>query len=209
MLKNELSQNELKQRMNFSKMLDRQGKQIEGNSHIQGLLGGKKPSSKQEELFEDNILTELDRKFKLNTDRHLNTLDSIEDLKRLIQNKKMIEINFNHPRHYKKLLYTISFMCFATILWVITYTPTQTIIKDKIIEKTVEVNKVIYPYFAQKYINLRKSPSTKADKILVIPPNTLLKTITKDGAWTQVEFRDYINNKIHRGWIYGENFKKI
>ena len=207
MLKNELTQSELKKRMNFSQMLDRQSKQIQGNSHIQGLLGGQKKESNPDISDHNIILADLDRHFKLNTDRHLNTLDSINEIKELLNNKKIMELNFNHPRHYKKLLYTVLIMCLGTIIWTVNYTPIKVVTKEKIIEKTIE--KVSYPYFAQKYINLRSAPSTQATKKLVISPNTVLKILEKNGDWRKIEFRDYINHKTIQGWIYGENIQKI
>ncbi len=60
-------------------------------------------------------------------------------------------------------------------------------------------------YVATKHVNLRLEPSTNSEVIYILSPNMLVEVMEKKGNWFSVQFFDYIEGRLKKGWAYGEH----
>lgn len=61
-----------------------------------------------------------------------------------------------------------------------------------------------------KFVNLRSKPSTRSGQIsYTVSPNRPMEVLGKKGNWFEVQLRDYLEEKGHRGWVYGDFLKVI
>ncbi len=75
-----------------------------------------------------------------------------------------------------------------------------------------QVEKVVKKEFHTpiKYLNLRATPSTKGEKLEVVAPNTRIEIIKTDGDWVQIQYKNYLRDTLHTGWVYDiKNLKSI
>jgi len=51
-------------------------------------------------------------------------------------------------------------------------------------------------------VRLREKPTTQARKIKTLSANVMVEEIERQGQWLLVEFFDYVDGKLKRGWVY-------
>lgn len=206
--KNALSQEKLKERLNFSKMFDRQAGQIQQTKHIKNLLNPieEKP---QEVLTSKNEFHEQNQLLV----KRLNRLEEILILKmeKLEQkNLKSILIDFTQLRTHK---YLAGAIIFASLIISISHLSSQEVItKEKIVYKPQTINptgKVKDLFILTKFVNLRESPSKSGIKIDTLAPNSSVKILEELRGWKKIQFKNYVQDKTIIGWIYGENLKRV
>ena len=90
-----------------------------------------------------------------------------------------------------------------------TQAPKEEVVANQEIIKNTLKNETQKKYFLIKYINLRSDSSTKADVITVLPKNAIIEVLAKDSNWTHVSYKDHVENKIYKGWIWGDNYKEV
>lgn len=58
-------------------------------------------------------------------------------------------------------------------------------------------------------LRLRTGPSTESETVLVLPPNTMVREVGQEGRWLEVDFFDYLEAAVHRGWVYKRHLKAV
>ena len=178
---NSLTQKNLKERMNFSKMMETQEKQIK-NSPVVDLIQPTDIASLKKDLndkSQENLLNNLSCH-----------LDLIE--------KKMTKSN--------KLIYFL-LSIIALSLFLQTFRADEKSKDQTLITSTSKHKEVQERFIAKKFINLRSSPSTKSKKLKVIPPHAILKRIEAKNNWSLVEFNNQLDNTSSKGWVYNDLIK--
>lgn len=64
-------------------------------------------------------------------------------------------------------------------------------------------------YVVTERVRLREKPSTKARKIKSLSPNEMVEQIEQQGQWLHIEFFDYIDGKLKRGWVYKRHLQPV
>jgi hypothetical protein len=190
----------LKARMNFSKMFDRQEKQISETPHIQNLLT---PSTKENSkpVFSYSDFEQISE--KLERIEGLVEASRISRIENAISDAHTIkkEFKINNP----KPLYAL-----AVGLLVIGFSLAMTKATPIIKTKTVTVApKLVQKYVVTDYINLRAKASGSAKKLTVLAPNFTVELIESKRGWNKVKYTDLLKNKDLIGWVYGTNFKAL
>lgn len=57
-------------------------------------------------------------------------------------------------------------------------------------------------YVVKEKVRLREKPTTQARKIKTLSPNVMVEEIERQRQWLLVEFFDYVDGKLKRGWVY-------
>lgn len=77
--------------------------------------------------------------------------------------------------------------------------------QDKVLRKLEELQQAPATrkyHVVTEQVRLREKPSTKARKIKSLSPNQMVEQIEQQGQWLHVEFFDYVDGKLKRGWVY-------
>ena len=206
---NPLSDEELKERMSFKKMFERQEKQIRETPHIQNLLS---PSSENTSGPSDlkSRLEHLEDHYNMNTieQRFLQLETNLKSEINKIQPQRKIklDIQIKNKRHAYFILG--AFASSALLFGLISRPKTKIEYKDKIIyqeKKTKPVTK----YYMTKYVNIRTHASTTAEKITTLAPNSLIEIIQIQKDWKKIKYKNHISGKSVIGWAYGENLAPV
>lgn len=202
--KNALSEEQLKDRLDFTKMFDRQAGQIQQTKHIKNLLTPREelrevghfqpaPNKDYEVLFNEKI-DSLENKL-------LHHLDNINKA-----HKKQILLDFSGLKLDKILAGAI---VLGSLIIGIALIPKKEIIeKEKIVYKNLPIKNPSRSVVT-KFVNLRQSPSSKGLKLETLAPNSIVEILESKNDWKKLEFKDHLNNKTVIGWVYGENLKNI
>ncbi len=180
--------------INFSQMFDEQAKQVENNSHIQGLLSPNKANT-----IENKIDTKLDH---------------IEDLiKSMTPNVpelgpaevKTIKIDNTPKRIY---FYSAAIILAGLFIGVglTLNNPTPTKVVFEPIGQIQQSDKM---WVLTKYGNLRSAPSSKGSIITTLAPHLQVKELSASKGWIKVEFNDLLKNKVFIGWLYKPVLKLV
>ena len=180
--------------INFSQMFDEQAKQVENNSHIQGLLSPNKANT-----IENKIDTKLDH---------------IEDLiKSMTPNVpelgptevKTIKIDNTPKRIY---FYSAAIILAGLFIGVglTLNNPTPTKVVFEPIGQIQHSDKM---WVLKKFGNLRSAPSSKAKIITTLAPHLQVKELSASKDWVKVEFNDLLKNKVFIGWLYKPILKLV
>lgn len=191
----------LKQRMNFSKMLERQEKQINETPHIKNLLT---PSTKENSKSDDSQSA-----LKLVNDK-------LERIEGLIEASRISRIENaltqNQPKIEKTYLIKNTKPLYALATSIIVIAGALIMAKSTPVIKTKTLTvapKISTKYVVTDFINLRATASGSAKKLMVLAPNFLIERLSSKKDWHQVKFKDNLKGKSLIGWVYGKNFKKI
>ncbi len=213
--KNALNDEQLKERLNFSKMFDRQKGQIKQTAHIKNLLT---PSTKEDSLSQGVQSLENDYQLEKIEAKLQDRLGIIENnLIQKIENIKTpnpgIKPGIYFDLSNKNLVYKlIAGALVCSLLVAIGLSPKETIVtKEKIVYKATPAKQLPTPkkYVLTKFVNIRSSASSKGAKITTLAPNSIVKFIETKHGWTKIEYRDHLKEKTITGWAYGENLKEI
>ena len=180
---NPLSDEKLKERMNFAKMMQRQQDQIKETTHVSNLIKPNQDNTSNNELY--RLICTLENKISR-------------------QNR----FSFSLKELNRKQMYFL-FLCFAIAGFTYALSSRakpEVQYKEKIVYKR---KKLPEKFYLTKYVNIRAQASTKAKKMTTLPPNSIIEIIKEKGDWKKIKFRDYTNQKDLIGWAYGENLKKI
>lgn len=192
---NPLPDKELKERMDFMRMFERQEEQIKQTPHIQNLLiaeeDRKRPKNQQ------------DLRAKIN-DLEAVLLYKIDQLKR--PRRLKLDININNKRH----AYFIGAVALSTaVLFALLVKPeTKVEFKEKIIYQKAP-SKTKQQYFMTKYVNIRTDSKTSAKKLTTLPPNSVVEVLGEQKNWKRVKYLDHIKNKSIIGWAYSEHLRPV
>ena len=193
----------LKDRMNFTKMMERQEKQINETPHIKNLLT---PSTQN--INESSNTSADNEKFE-KIEQKLERIEGLIEASRISRIENALaepapikrEFKINNPKPLYALALSLTIVGFSLIM-------TKATPVTKV--KTVKVApKVIPMHVITDYINLRAKPSGSAKKLTVLAPNFTVELIKSKGDWHNIKYRDHLNNKDLVGWVYGNNFKAL
>jgi hypothetical protein len=190
----------LKARMNFSKMFDRQEKQISETPHIQNLLT---PSTKENSkpVFSYSDFEQITE--KLERIEGLVEASRISRIENAIADAHTIkkEFKINNPKPLYALAIGLTIIGFSLAM-----TKATPVVKTKTI--TI-APKLIQKYVVTEYINLRATASGSAKKLTVLAPNFTVELIESKSGWNKVKYRDLLKSKDLIGWVYGKSFKAL
>lgn len=229
---NNSSNDEFKGNFNFANILDKNEKKI-AKSPISSLLQSTTQTvvDSNENDIQENFnnkdqlykkIEQLERRFETKeVNEKFERLESL--LQSVIINQKSVkeQIEFKSEatpapapviKENKNILIASGVLSASLLLSAFIYTPNTAPVKAKPVIQEVVAPKVVAKVFHTpvKYLNLRSIPSTKGQKLQVVAPNTRVEIIKKDGDWIQIEYRDYLKNTLHSGWVYDEkNLKSI
>lgn len=82
--------------------------------------------------------------------------------------------------------------------------------REEILRKLDEIKKAPSSrnlYVVMKKVNLRESPTTESRIIQMLSVNTVVEEVEQQGEWLFVEFLDYTDLKLERGWVYRKRLK--
>ena len=207
---NPLSEEELRERMNFSKMMARQEKQIQQTPHIKALLTAKE----NQEPFDEQSLGHIDLKSRIERlEDHYNMkeinqrFDQIsEKLEQKINPIKKIRFNFSIKNKRQAYYLGSLFILSALIIGIVSKPETTIKLQEKIIYKTKAVPK---KFFMTKYVNIRTHASTSAKKLATLAPNSIFEVLQEEKNWKKIKYIDHVNKTTLIGWAYGENLGEI
>ncbi|WP_412473695.1 SH3 domain-containing protein [Halobacteriovorax sp. YZS-1-1] len=223
---NNSSTEEFKGNFNFASILDKNEKKI-AKSPISNLLQSTTQTViDREEENTDNSngkdqlykkIEELERRFETKeVNEKFERLESL--LHSIIINQRSVKEQIEYKpqeeilptaRDNKSIIIASGILSIAIILGAFIYTPSkETKPAPKQAIKEVITKKEFFTPI--KYLNLRSIPSTKGTKLQVVAPNTRVEVLKTDGDWVQIEYRDYLKNTLHTGWVYDQkNLKSI
>ncbi|EQC47994.1 SH3 domain-containing protein [Bacteriovorax sp. Seq25_V] len=215
----------IKAKINFQNMLDRNIKKNENTpvsdlirSTTQTVLPKDEFNSQQNKIDTSAVTEKLDRLEGLVQSLIINQ----QTMKSLIpenipSNDKSLEVDqlkeviVKSNENQKKLI--LNSLIILSIVSVTTaYILSNTNKKSReLVVTPAPIAKVVETptYITTKYLNMRTIASTKGEIQLVIPPNSRIKIIEEKGDWKLINFKDYVKNTEYKGWVYGENLKKI
>lgn len=210
---NPLSKAKLKERMNFSKMFERQEKQIKQTAHINNLLT---PSHTEDVINKDSApisqehhalksrIEKLEDHFNMH--EIYNRFDKLEDNINTIKAPRNIKLKLEIKN--KRHAYFIAATALAcTILLSLMIRPaTEIKYQDKIVYKDAPKAKL---FVMTKYVNIRTHASTSSNKITTLAPNSLVEIIQVQKDWKKIKFKNHVTGKTLTGWAYGENLKLV
>ncbi|AYF45372.1 SH3 domain protein [Halobacteriovorax sp. BALOs_7] len=223
---NNSSTEEFKGNFNFASILDKNEKKI-AKSPISNLLQSTTQTViDREEENTDNSngkdqlykkIEELERRFETKeVNEKFERLESL--LQSIIINQKSVKEQIEYKpqeeilptaRDNKSIIIASGILSIAIILGAFIYTPSKEIkpAPKQAIKEVITKKEFFTPI---KYLNLRSIPSTKGTKLQVVAPNTRVEVLKTDGDWVQIEYRDYLKNTLHTGWVYDQkNLKSI
>lgn len=65
-------------------------------------------------------------------------------------------------------------------------------------------------YMATEFVNLRASPTTKADNVLtVLAPTQIVRVFENEKGWARVGYFDSESEEVVKGWVYEKYLKRI
>ncbi len=208
--KPELNEKELKDRMNFRKMLGRQEEQVKSSNHIKSLLGnGLDLVNKQSEISLDDLQQYMNIKFG-NIQKTLKTnQEEIINYLHVEKPKQEWTIDLKN----KNLIYGYIASLILAVALTYSLLPAKIVTKEVFLEPKKEiipnVSKVEKIYFSQKFINLRSEPSSKGRKITTLPPNSTFHVLDNKFGWFKISYKDHLKNKSISAWVYGESISPI
>lgn len=192
---NPLSEEKLKERMNFAKMFERQEEQIKQTPHIQNLLipdeERKRPQTQQD--LRSKI---IDMEAML-----LHKMDQLKAPKRI-----KFDIQIKNKRH----AYFIGALAMsaAIVIGLVAKPETKIEVQEKVIYKEIPA-KVKVKYYMTKYVNIRTHARTSAEKITTLAPNSVVEILEEQKDWKKIKYLDHARGKTLIGWAYGENLSPV
>lgn len=209
---NPLPEEQLKERMNFAKMFERQGQQIKQTAHITNLLnpsqnksndhtGQAELKSRIEKLEDHYNMSTIQQRFDQLEEKISGQLDHIQSPKKI---KLDIQIKNRRHAYYIAAIFTICAILFGYIA----KPETKTKIQEKIVYKETP-KKEIPKFYMTKFVNIRTHASTSAGKITTLSPNSIVEIIEVQKDWKKIKYVDHLNKKTVIGWAYGENLKAV
>lgn len=120
----------------------------------------------------------------------------------------------------QKNIIAASILAVALLIAAFMTTPSS---KNKITstEQTKEVSNNVRPkqeltsqrrqprYVTTKFVNLRSKASSKANVLLIVPPNSIVEKLDFKQGWNKIKYTDHVKSASMTGWIYGENLKTL
>lgn len=204
---NGLSEEKLRERLNFSKMFNRQEKQIQQTPHIKNLLSGQKKD------LEENI-NKMEENYQMkNLDSHINELRAdIQGLK--LKNTYRLHLNLENEQTKKQLMIFAGVCTLILAISLFISGEERVIHKEKVVLKEVKIpapvtSKVANTHFTLKYVNLRDKASSKGKVVMTIAPNTEIKVLETKYGWHKLEYKNHLKNKKVTAWAFGENIAQI
>lgn len=205
---NPLSDEQLRERIDFTKMMARQEQQIQQTPHIKELLTPHSAYPLAENLASNTTHPDLHSRIeKLEDHYNMKTINQrFDEIIQKIDNKKSFKVNLDLKN--KKHAYYLGavFVISSLIIGLMVPNKEKIIIQEKVVYKEAIVPQ---KYFLMKYVNIRAHASTSAKKITTLAPNSVIEILEEQNDWKKIKYQDYVNKKTLTGWAYGENLRKI
>ena len=220
---NKLSKSQLKARLNFASMFERQEKQVNESAHIKDLLTPFTTTANPKVLAEaeretDAFNARIEKlEDQYNMDSMNQRFDQLEktfnqSLQEGLEKKSKININLND----KKMVYSLSaaFLVGCIIIGLSFNSKDKTIIEEKIIYRTSPVVKTITKtkkalFVMTKFVNIRSKASKKGSVLTTLAPNSVVERLEQKYGWQKIKYTNHLKGTTLIGWAYGENLKKI
>lgn len=223
-----LSKAQLKARLNFASMFERQEEQVNKSVHIKELLS---PSTDNANTLIANSTAKESNDFnerieKLEGEYNTNSMNQrFEQLEESfnrsliegLEKKTKISINLND----KKMVYSLcaAFLFGCLIFGFASSGDEKVVIEEKIVYKSApEKSQLSKPnslkvggelFVMTKYVNIRNKASSKGSILTTLAPNSVVLRLEQKFGWHKVKYTNHLKGTTLIGWAYGENLKKI
>lgn len=205
---NPLSDEQLRERIDFTKMMARQEQQIQHTPHIKELLTPQGTNYLVENINNNTGHSELHSRIeKLEDHYNMHTINQrFDEIATKIDSKRLFKIDLTLKNKRQAYYLAALFILSSIIIGMMSKGKEKISIQEKIVYKEATAP---IKYFMTKYVNIRTHASTTAKKITTLAPNSTIEILEEQKEWKKVKYHDYVSNKVIIGWAYGDNLKKI